>query len=56
MRKVYVDLTVRLILNVDEGMEVGNVVDELDYSFDDTTGSATVEDTEITGHEVVDSK
>jgi len=55
-RTVHVDLTVHLTMKVDEGTEVQEVVDELDYGFTDTTGHATVEDTEITGHEVTDSR
>lgn len=55
-RKVYIDLSVRLIMTVDEGVDVDDVVSELDYNFSDTTGQATVEDTEIQGHELTDSK
>lgn len=55
-RKVYVDLEVRMILWVDEGQPVQDVINELDYTFTDTTGNATVEDTEITGNEITDSK
>jgi hypothetical protein len=56
MRKVTVDLTVRLKLNVDEGVEVSEIIDELEYDFNSTHDNATVEDTEITDYEVVDSK
>ena len=56
MRKVYVNLTVRLILNVDDGVEISDVIDELDYDFSDNTGSADIVDTEIVDHEVTDSK
>ena len=55
-RKVYVDLAVRMVLWVDEGQSVQDVINELEYTFTDTTGNATVEDTEITGHEITDSK
>lgn len=55
-RKVYVELAVRLILDVDEGVEVSHVIDELDYSFNDTTDSARVEDTSIQDFEITDSK
>jgi len=55
-RTVEVDLKVKLTMKVDEGTEVQQVVDELDYSFDDQTGHATVEDTEILDHEVKDSR
>jgi hypothetical protein len=56
MRKVYVNVAVRLIINIDEGVEVSEVIDEMDYSFKDTTGKADIIDTEIRDHEVTDSK
>ena len=56
MRKVHVELKVRLVLNVDEDIGVSEVLDELDYSFADTTTKADVEDTEILDYEVLDSK
>ena len=55
-RKVYVNLTVKLIMVVDEGVEVSDVVNELDYNFSDTTGSADIEDTSIEDFEITDSK
>ena len=55
-RKVYVELKVRLIVNVDEGTEIGEIVDELEYDFTDTTGKADVEDSTISDYEVTDSK
>lgn len=56
MRKVYVELKVRVILFQNDGIKTGKIVDELDYNFKDTTGHATVVDTEIMDYEVVDSK
>ena len=41
---------------VDEGVEIGKIIDELDYDFTDTTTQATIEDTEINGYEVIDSR
>lgn len=55
-RKVYVEVKVRLVIRMDEGVEVSEVINEMDYDFSDTTGNATVEDMEILGHEVTDSK
>ena len=55
-RKVYVDVTVRLIINADEGIEICDVISELDYNFTSQTEGAEIEDTEITNHEVTDSK
>jgi hypothetical protein len=51
MRKVYLDLQVTLELNTDTG-EISETVSELDYYFSDTTGKATVEDSEISDYEV----
>ena len=55
-RKVYVKVEVKLIVEVDEGTEVAEVIDEMDYNFNDTTGKATVLDTEIEDYDITDSK
>ena len=56
MRKVTIKLEMRITMSVDEGVEISEVVDELDYQVNDTTTAADILDTEITGYEVVDSK
>ena len=56
MRKVTVKLEVRLVMSVDEGVEISDVVNELDYQINDTTTAANILDTEITDFEVEDSK
>ena len=56
MRKVTVKLETHLVMLVDEGVEISDVVNELDYEVKDTTTSADILDTEITGYDVVDSK
>ena len=56
-RKVYVNLNVRLVIDMDEGVELSSVIDDLNYDFD--TGirpDAGIVDIEILGYEVVDSK
>jgi len=55
MRKVTIKLEMRIVMSVDEGVEVSEVVNELDYQVNDTTTAADILDTEITGYEVVDS-
>ena len=55
MRKVTIKLEMRVVLSVDEGIEISEVVNELDYQVKDTTTAADILDTEITGYEVVDS-
>lgn len=56
MRKVYVNVTTRLIINMDEGADVGDVVSEMDYNFLSGTDEADIVDTEIRDYEVIDSK
>jgi len=56
MRKVTVKLEMNVVMLVDEGVEISEVVNELDYQVNDTTTAAGILDTEITGYEVVDSK
>jgi hypothetical protein len=55
-RKVYVNVKVRLIIRADEGEEIQHILDEMDYSFKDTTGKAQIEDMEIQDYEITDSK
>jgi len=56
VRKVIVKLEMRLVMSVDEGVEISDVVNELDYQINDTTTAANILDTEITDFEVQDSK
>ena len=61
MRKVYVELKVKLIINADDGVDIGDVINELDYSFEVPPESAIdmsadIEDTEILDYEITDSK
>ncbi|MDD5135551.1 MAG: hypothetical protein PHP01_09105 [Phycisphaerae bacterium] len=55
MRKVTLKLEMRVVMSVDEGIEISEVVNGLDYHVNDTTTAADILDTEITGYEVVDS-
>ena len=55
-RKVKVKLEIELSMIVDEGVEISEIINELDYDFINTTTKATIEDTEITNHEVLDSR
>ncbi len=56
MRKVYVEVKVRLIINQDDGVETSEVIDEMDYNFDSQTDGANIVDTEVLDYEVTDSK
>ncbi len=55
-RKVTVKVEVKLTMKVDEGVEVSEIIDEMDYNFSDTTTQATIEDTEILDFEIMDSR
>jgi len=56
-RKVYIDVKVRLIVQVDEGIEVSEVMDNMDYDFiPRPDAGATVVDMEIEDYEITDSK
>jgi len=55
-RKVYVDIKIRAIINMEEGVEVDEVLNEMDYSMTSQTTGADIVDTEIMAHEVTDSK
>jgi hypothetical protein len=55
-RKVYVEVKVRLIIRMDEGIDVGDVVADCDYNFISHTPGADIEDMEIRDIEVQDSK
>jgi hypothetical protein len=55
MRTIYIDVTVRLTIQMEEGIEVQEVI-ELDYNFNSETEGADVVDQEITGQEIQDSK
>ena len=54
-RKVTVDMTIRVLMLVDEGVEISEVVDKMNYQLD-LPYTASLEDSEITGYEVKDSK
>lgn len=56
MRKVTVKLEVGITMTVDEGVEIGEIINEMEYEFTDTTTQATIEDTEIRDYEVEDSR
>lgn len=56
MRKVTVEIKVKLQIRADDDVEIGTIIDEMDYNFSDTTTQADIEDTEILGYEVMDSR
>ena len=56
MRKVTLNIELRMVMLVNEGVEISQVVNELDYEVNDTTTAADILDTEITNYELIDSK
>ena len=56
MRKVTIKLEVRVVISVNEGIEISQVVNEMDCQIKDTTTAADVLDTEIIDYEIEDSK
>ena len=56
MRKVHVTVKVDLLIHANEGVEIGTVIDEMDYTFTSQTDGADIEDTEIKDYEVTDSR
>ena len=56
MRKVTINLQVKLVVNVDEGKEIQEIINEMDYDFYERTSFADILDTEIVGFEIIDSK
>lgn len=56
MRKVTVSLEMQLTMLVNEGVEISQVVKELDYNVSDTTTAAGILDAEVIDYEVIDSK
>ena len=58
-RKVYVNVTTRIIMDVEEGVSIDDVIADMNYEFNPSahmSEDVRFEDTEITGHEVTDSK
>ena len=55
-RKVYAEITFRVVLNVNEGIETSDVINELDCSFETTTDDSDVELVEMIDYEIKDSK
>lgn len=55
-RKVYAEITFKVVLNVNEGIETSDVINELDCSFETTTDDSDVELVEMIDYEIKDSK
>ena len=56
MRKVTVEVKVKLTVNVSEGADISNVLDEMDYFVGYVGDDAEIVDTEIEDYEIKDSR
>lgn len=56
MRKVIVDIKLRLTLLADDSVELPDVVHEFEYAVNEDNTQVDVLDTEIIGVEIIDSK
>ena len=56
MRKIVIKLEMNVVMLVDEGVKILDVINELDYQINDTTTAADILDTEITDYKIIDSK
>lgn len=55
-RKVYLEVKVRLIVDMEDGVEVDEFMADMDYNFKSQTEGVDVVDMEIVDHEVTNSK
>ena len=55
MREVIVEIKVKAIISIDDDIELGEVIDGMDYDFTDTTTKADVIDCEMIDYEVIDN-
>ena len=56
MRKVYTTIVVKVVMTLNDEVEVADVIGEMDYQFNISEDQGFIEDTEITDFEVDDSK
>jgi hypothetical protein len=55
-RRVVVEVKVNLIIDVEEGVAIDNVINNMNYSFTHSDEQATIIDTEIVDFNVMDSR
>lgn len=56
MRKVTVEVKVKLLIHADEGIEISDVIDEMGYNFVYTEPGAEIVDSGIEDYEITDSR
>jgi hypothetical protein len=52
MKKEYVDVTIRLTINAKEGIDIHEVISEMDYKFTSNTEGAEIVDTDIEEYDI----
>lgn len=55
-RKVFVNLTVKVVIDAEEGIDINEVLSDMDYNFTSNTDNAEIVDTEIIEQIITDSK
>lgn len=56
MRKVTVELKVKMLIHADEDKEISEVIDEMGHNFVYSEPGAEIVDTEIEAYEITDSR
>jgi hypothetical protein len=56
MRKVFIKVEIKVVINLDEGIELSKIIENMDYDFVSNNDEADVIETELLGYEVIDSK
>ena len=55
-RKIVAEVTTKLVLVIEEGVEISEVMDEMDYEFTPQQEHGHTEDSEIIDYNILDSK
>ena len=55
-RRVVLELKVKLIMDVEEGVSVDHIISDMDYDFSFNGEEAEIYDTEIENYDIIDSK
>lgn len=55
-RRVVVEVKVKLIMDVEEGVSIDHIISDMDYDFSFSGEEATINDTEIVDYNIMDSK
>ncbi|HOT88557.1 MAG TPA: hypothetical protein PLC59_08010 [Bacteroidales bacterium] len=55
-RKVTIEVKYRITLTAEEGVEISELMDDLEPNFQIASGQATIDDEEVIDYEVTDSR